>query len=268
MDIKEALSRDDNHLKRHPWEIARLKIIHELYGNAFQGLSNRRYPSVTLDVGCGDLFMINSLAANYINHKFIGVDRAINSQTGKTITDTAVFPNIRIYSSLDPIKHYDRLIDIVLLCDVLEHIEDDVSFLNNLSSNIMMKPDAVFIITVPAFQNLFYSHDNFLDHFRRYNHLQLLKMAHQAGLNVVDYGYFFSSLLLPRFFQVIFERIFSIKLNKNDTGLSKWKGYDAIDSKIVRLLLLDYYFSKRMRKWGLHIWGLSCFMICQKQALF
>ena len=264
MDIKEALSREDSHINRHPWEIARLKIIHEIYGHVLQMLSKRHVPLVTIDVGCGDLFVTRSLAAKHADHKFIGVDHAINSQVDKKIRDAVVFPNMDVYSSLDHIKHHDRFVDIVLLCDVLEHIEDDVNFLSHLAANIILKPDALFIITVPAFQNLFYSHDKFLDHFRRYNHIQLLKMANQARLNVVDYGYFFLSLLLPRFFQVIFERLFSIQLNKDHTGVSKWKGHHAIDSKMVRLLLLDYYFSKCMRKWGVHFWGLSCFMICQK----
>ena len=264
MDIKEALSREDRHLGRHPWEIARLKIIHEFYDNALKILSDERYPIVTLDVGCGDLFVVNFLAAKYVNYKFIGVDSAIDSQPYKKITDAIAALNVEVYSSLEYMQNYVGAIDIVFLCDVLEHIEDDANFLKKLTSNIIMKPDAIFIITVPAFQKLFCSHDIFLNHFRRYRHEQLLQLAYQSKLKVVDYGYFFSTLLLPRLFQVIFERLFLSRLSKKNTGVGRWKGYGFIDSIVLRLLLMDYYFSRSMRKYGFRFWGLSCFMICKR----
>ncbi len=57
-------------------------------------------------------------------------------------------------------------IDVVLLADVLEHVEDDVNFLSDIIEAI--RPGALIIITVPAHKILWSNHDVALGHKRRY----------------------------------------------------------------------------------------------------
>ena len=52
------------------------------------------------------------------------------------------------------------------------------------------------MITVPAFQCLFSSHDMFLEHKRRYTLPQVEEMVRAAGLEILSARYFFA-LLLP-----------------------------------------------------------------------
>ena len=56
--------------------------------------------------------------------------------------------------------------DVVLLMDVLEHVEDDVGLLRQYVEKV--PSGARFLISVPAFQVLWSDHDVFLEHKRRY----------------------------------------------------------------------------------------------------
>ena len=56
--------------------------------------------------------------------------------------------------------------DLIVACDVIEHIEDDRAAISWISENL--KTNGFFIATVPAFQFLFSDHDRALGHFRRY----------------------------------------------------------------------------------------------------
>jgi SAM-dependent methyltransferase len=84
--------------------------------------------------------------------------------------------------------------DLLLLMDVLEHVDDDVGLLRGYVE--LAPPGARFLITVPAFQFLWSGHDVFLEHRRRYTLAQTEAVARAAGL-VVRQGCYFYGLLLP-----------------------------------------------------------------------
>ena len=84
--------------------------------------------------------------------------------------------------------------ELVLLMDVLEHVEDDVAL---LAEQVRAAPaGANFIISVPAFGWLWSGHDVFLGHHRRYTLRGLTNVAQRAGLVRVRGAYFFG-LVLP-----------------------------------------------------------------------
>jgi SAM-dependent methyltransferase len=84
--------------------------------------------------------------------------------------------------------------DLVLLMDVLEHVNDDVALLKQ--STEALKSGAKVIITVPAFPVLWSAHDLFLDHKRRYTISTLRPILEQAGLKIEKLSYGFG-LLFP-----------------------------------------------------------------------
>ncbi len=84
--------------------------------------------------------------------------------------------------------------DLVLLMDVLEHVDDDVGLLR--SSAASAAAGAHLLVTVPAFQCLFSAHDRFLEHKRRYTGRRLASVVGEAGLELLTIRYFFL-LLLP-----------------------------------------------------------------------
>jgi hypothetical protein len=88
-------------------------------------------------------------------------------------------------------------IDICGLFDVIEHIEDDLSFLKDLFN--CMKYSSHVVINVPAFQFLWSDTDINSGHFRRYTHNDLERIKKSTGFEVVDSGYYFSYYVIPLF---------------------------------------------------------------------
>lgn len=84
--------------------------------------------------------------------------------------------------------------ELVLMMDVLEHVDDDVGLLRHYSETL--PADGWVLITVPAFQFLWSGHDIFLEHRRRYTKRQIEDVVSRAGLTVVRSRYFFG-LLFP-----------------------------------------------------------------------
>jgi SAM-dependent methyltransferase len=78
---------------------------------------------------------------------------------------------------------------LVLMMDVIEHVDDDCALLHRYAA--LVPSGAAFLITVPAFQFLWSSHDVFLQHRRRYTIDQLENTVRTAGLSVVRSCYFF-----------------------------------------------------------------------------
>lgn len=89
--------------------------------------------------------------------------------------------------------------DLLLATDVVEHIEKDVEILREWQT--YLKPGAIILITVPAFQFLWSYQDVFLEHYRRYTKSHLRNVAESAGLQTVKINYAFS-WALPLVFMV------------------------------------------------------------------
>lgn len=81
----------------------------------------------------------------------------------------------------------------ILLLDVLEHIEDPVSFLNSVGFHL--KKTGRLIINVPAFQSLYSQYDKAIGHIRRYNVPSLKKELHLSGFRIERADYWGMSLI-------------------------------------------------------------------------
>ncbi len=113
----------------------------------------------------------------------------------------------KIYKSLGEVNHK---YDLIIMLDVLEHIENSKEFM--ISLNAILNNDGFIILGVPAYQSLWSAHDEKLLHFRRYN---WSKLYNDCSSYHVSERYGLNYLLLPI-------RYLQIKLNKtttiNDTG--------------------------------------------------
>jgi SAM-dependent methyltransferase len=259
MDIKEASKISFNVNNRHPWELARVKIIEKLICKSLSKDVNAKI----LDLGSGDAFVTTFLAKRYEKFDFYAVDTAFDEVLIKLIKEKINLKNVHLYSSLNDIIFEDTNFDIILLNDVIEHIEDDILFLNDLSKRSFVSDKTIFLISVPSYQFLFTSHDEFLGHYRRYNNALLKNNVEKAGLEVLEIGYFFFTLVPVRLIQKILEQITKKKNKPKD--LSEWKGNIFISKIFENILLLDYTLSKVLRKIGIKLPGLSNYAICKKQ---
>ena len=79
--------------------------------------------------------------------------------------------------------------DLVLMMDVLEHVDNDVGLTRHYATKV--PSGAHFLVTVPAFRFLWSGHDVFLEHKRRYRLSEIEAAMVGAGLQVVRGAYYF-----------------------------------------------------------------------------
>lgn len=264
MDLREAQLSNYIPLRRHPWELARIEVVRELIKKNLPLIEKEN--STILDVGCGDTFLIEELSNSFPKASFIAVDNAFNQEMIQSLNRR--FENekkaIHVFNNLKSTRDVVKQIDSVLLLDVIEHVPDDVALLKEIQDIKGVNEMTVFFITVPAFQKLFCQHDNFLGHYRRYTNESLESSIKKAGLNKINVGYFFFSLLLPRVVQVVVEKLFK---PAKATGIGEWKGGKFKTNIIKDILGLDFKISKNLKKAGFKLPGLSNYIICKKAVL-
>lgn len=93
--------------------------------------------------------------------------------------------------------HYRRALghldaDLVLLMDVLEHVDDDVGLLREYADKV--PTGSLFLISVPAFSFMWSEHDVFLEHRRRYSLTQIEQVAKSANLALQHSAYYFGAV--------------------------------------------------------------------------
>lgn len=93
-----------------------------------------------------------------------------------------------------PLPVADATYDLVGLFDVLEHVEADVASLAALRDKL--SASGRLLVTVPALPWLWSAHDVSHHHFRRYTIASLSAAADEAGLAILECGYF-NTLLFP-----------------------------------------------------------------------
>ena len=97
------------------------------------------------------------------------------------------------YSTVE--EALSRRYELIGLFDVIEHIEDDKTFLLSLHKALM--PNGLLAITVPACPFLWSEHDAVCQHFRRYTKRSLSNLLTNAGYEVLTMSYWDTFLFLP-----------------------------------------------------------------------
>jgi len=140
-------------------------------------------PSIILDVGAGSGFFSRKLLSDSSAKEAWCVDI---SYDGDSDASEAGKP-VHFRRSIDKVNA-----DLVLLMDVLEHVDDDVGLLKDYMQ--MVSSGTRFLISVPAFQFLWSGHDVFLEHKRRYRLNQIEDVVKKAGLTVKHGAYYFGAV--------------------------------------------------------------------------
>lgn len=254
MDLTEfSRLKDKNNYKRHPWEIARKKVLYKLI-DSFK--KEQKLKSI-VDIGSGDGYIINQLAINNFAEQYFAIDISYT----KTIIEQIKLNNknqeIVYYQNINEyLKDHIDDENVLFLCmDVLEHLENENEILNYLD---FKKNNNYYLFTVPAFQYVFSNHDSLLGHYRRYNLRKIKDLLKQFGFSIQKSGYFFSTLLIIRFIEKI------INSNKNKS-IENWDKTALKTNLIILILLLDFKISNQFKKIGINFLGLSCYCICKKQ---
>jgi SAM-dependent methyltransferase len=261
MDLVETKMLKYKHSNRHPWELARVRVVKFLINRNFKELLLNGNSKI-IDIGCGDIFLLNKISQLFGNGKFYGIDTAFTSEYISQLDKFYNTFDVTLFQSTEQIKVDEA--DLILMLDVIEHIADDKYFFKNLLSKEWITSETNFLITVPAFQFLFCKHDNFLGHYRRYSNKSLKTSLKEAGLTVVNTGYFFNLLLYPRFVSKIFEIL--KPNNREQKGIGEWKGSKIITNILIQFLYFDFLFCYYLSKIGIKLPGLSNYAICKKSV--
>lgn len=249
MDLKEQVQIETKDFKRHPWEITRFRIL------CFFLKKISKQKQFILDIGSGDGFIAKQLSQKLPGCKILAVDVNYKEQ----FVQENIHPNVSFFKNIADVPVTEN-IDIVLLMDVVEHIEDPEKLLTNMRQLKNISSLTQFIITVPAFQRLFTQHDVFLGHYKRYSRKEIIKLLKHAGFEIKNSGYFFFSLLIVRFFQKLFHK-------KQQGGLHNWKESQFKTALLTTLLCIDFKISWYLSRLGMHLPGLSCYCICHLSPL-
>jgi methyltransferase family protein len=152
--------------------------------------------------------------------------------------------------------------DGVLMLDVIEHVEDDAGFVRSVVDELLV-PGGFALVSVPAWSELFTSHDVGLRHHRRYSPASCRKLLQGAGLEVVREGGLFHTLLPVRVGQVLMERARPVK--SLDGGIGRWRRGPLLTTVCTRGLMLDGRLSLWLSSRGWALPGLSYWALCRRR---
>lgn len=174
-DLYDQLRRVEDH---HWWFKARRLIVCSLIERYLGGRRDLRI----CDIGCGTG---GNLAALMDRHDVLGIEK---SDEGVEMARRRLGDRVRSGYLPDGIDLPEDSFDVVLMTDVLEHIEND-----ELSAKIairLLRPGGCVIATVPAIPWLYSQYDVRLHHYRRYSKGQFERLWDGAESEVLLLNYY------------------------------------------------------------------------------
>ena len=225
----------------------------------------KNYPSPIrspiFDVGGGNGFVSKGLldAGFDVVHVEPGHDGAMNAKK-RGITHV-------ICGTTHTAKLKPDTIPAIGVFDVVEHIEDDIEFLNHLWE--LLIPGGMLYLTVPAYQLLWSNDDIDAGHFRRYNLNNIEKTISSAGFKISYSTYIF--IFLPVLVFLCRTLRFRLKLyNRSKKNNVRRKNNHilptGISGKLINSILS--WELKRMKRNEKIYFGGSCMVAAQKPLNF
>ena len=227
MDLKEQNALGDQ-ADTHWYYVSKARMIS-------QHLPERR--ASLLDVGAGVGWFSKWLMKNG------GVERSVCVDPGYEVAEQAgeeLGDRLRFVQSVG-----ETDADVILLMDVLEHVDDDVALLKEDWD--IARPGTTFIVTVPAFEFLWSAHDDFLEHRRRYTIRRLRETIRLAGAEPQSIHYYFASIL-PLAVLIRF-----LRRNSTPDGSDMTRVPSAVNAILTVLCGVESYLSRFNRMGGLSV---------------
>ena len=219
---QEVFTRMARQEETHWWFRSRRRIVASL----LKALGPSKENPAILEAGCGTGGNLEMLSG-------FGSVKAFEIDPGACTIAREHGAEVREGSLPDANPYAGQKFDLIILLDVLEHIEDDQGSLKSLSE--CLTAEGRIFITVPAFSFLWSRHDEIHHHFRRYRRPELLAKLREAGLEPVRCSYF-------NFW--LFPVIASIRWVKGLVGSQKGDE-EGIPAPMVNNLLAGIFSSER-----------------------
>jgi SAM-dependent methyltransferase len=164
---------------RSPKHILRMKCLDDVIKNFKPGLF--------LEIGAGN----GDLTKFFLEKSFYGKCYDIGSQT--TVILKEIFSNYDV-SKIEVLNGLDNLpnnfFDYLFAFEVLEHIQDDASALNEWRG--YLKKYGILLLSIPAHMKVFSVEDEAVGHYRRYEKNEIFNMLVKCGykdIAIYNYGF-------------------------------------------------------------------------------
>jgi len=161
-----------------------------------------------------------------------------------------------INASATDLPFENNRFDLVCAFDVIEHIDDDSSAVNELKR--VCKSNGRVFVTVPAFMFLWSMHDEVNQHFRRYNMKELAALFINEG-QISFSSYFNFILFIPIALVRTLGKLFSFQHYRSGSG-SDFSLFHAnfLNSLFFRLFSLESFILKSKIKFPYGVSLLLC----------
>jgi 2-polyprenyl-3-methyl-5-hydroxy-6-metoxy-1,4-benzoquinol methylase len=167
-----------NLYQQHWWWRARERaILGEIRRLGFRETGSLRI----LDVGCGDGLLFPSLAG-------FGSVFGVEADETTLAADSPWRPQIYC-QPFDAAFQPGQTFDLILMLDVLEHLPEPEAALEH--ARTLLSPGGRLLMTVPALNALWTTHDDVNHHYIRYDRRSFRSLAAAAGVEVLVLRYFF-----------------------------------------------------------------------------
>ena len=181
MDVGYVAAHCEND-RRHWWFRGRLAVLLAVLRRTLP-----RRPLRILELGCGSGNVLGSL-------REFGEVVGMETHPGLAAAARAAGLDVRSGALPDDEVVPRAWADVVLLLDVIEHVNDDVAALR--AARRALAPAGHLVVTVPAYPWLWSRHDVLLGHRRRYTARTLRRAVEAAPFRVERITYF-NTLLFP-----------------------------------------------------------------------
>lgn len=206
----------------------RREIIIDIIINKIANYSNKRL----LDIGCGSGELLLYISKYVPNSIGLEPYKYYNQKYDNIIHNPIFNNNLK-----------DDSFDIITFFDVMEHIDNENQFLNEVKRLINKKTSNDFgnyiLITVPAHQWLWSNFDVICKHFRRYNIKRLKKLLLDNGFSIKKISYFNCFLFVPFALVRIIDKI----LNKTRTEYGK---PGIINTILYKIFIIEKYLLRKI----------------------
>jgi SAM-dependent methyltransferase len=251
MDLSEVPT---NVRLRHPWETSRFRFLH----GVLRRIGVDDAPMRVLDVGAGDGWFSLQLLARAPRASTVF---CVDAEYGPADVDALVAKGggrLRAGAGRPAEKF-----DLVLLLDVLEHVEDDAAFLADVVRE-NVADDGHVLATVPAWSALYCRRDAALRHFRRYSPAGFHALLRSAGLAPIVRGGAFHSGVAPRAIAVLAEKFRAERAGVDGVNRHelRWDHGSFVTRAAEAALAVDNAFSRAVAAVGVSVPGLTAWALC------
>jgi SAM-dependent methyltransferase len=170
--------------RRHWWWRVRERI---LVDRIRQLLDKPARQARILDVGCGAGLFFDALE-QFGHVEGIESDPIAVEQSGRW-RHRIHLGDLETFATEAPF-------DVVLALDVVEHVRNPDTMLRGAAK--LLAPNGRMVITTPAFDWLWTSHDRLNHHVKRYTAAEIRALVRRAGLDPIDTQYLFQSLVVTK----------------------------------------------------------------------